>query len=205
MALEVIGPGFGRTGTNSLQIALQQLGFRPCHHMYEVGEHHELLPGWQAAARGEPVDWDDIFAGYRAQTDWPGARYWRELVTHYPAAKVVLTTRDPDEWFDSVQATIAPFLAGCGTYPDAHMNALCEMANETIAVQIFNGRLSDRAEATRIFRDHIDEVRATVPADRLLVFDVRNGWEPLCAFLGAGVPEVPYPRTNSTREFNDRV
>ena len=119
MALEIIGPGFGRTGTHSLKIALEHLGFGPCHHMFEVRDHPEQLPAWEAVARGEPVDWDEVFRGYRAQVDWPGARVWRELARHWPEAKVILTVRDPDEWFDSVQATIAPFLAARGQHPDA--------------------------------------------------------------------------------------
>ena len=106
-----IGPGFGRTGTNSLKLALEQLGFGPCHHMFEVRDHPEQLPNWEAAARGETVDWDVVFRGYRSQVDWPGARYWRELAQHYSKAKVILSVRDPDSWFDSVQATIAPFVA----------------------------------------------------------------------------------------------
>jgi hypothetical protein len=91
MPLEIIGPGFGRTGTNSLKLALEHLGFGPCHHMFEVRDNPELLPDWQAAARGEPVDWDKVFRGYRSQVDWPGARYWRELVRHFPHAKVTLS------------------------------------------------------------------------------------------------------------------
>ena len=125
MPLEVIGPGFGRTGTNSLKIALEQLGFGPCHHMFEVRDNPERLADWEKAARGEKVDWDHVFRGYRSQVDWPGARYWRELVRHYPTAKVVLSVRDPDEWFDSVQATIVPFLAARG-HTRASFVATCE-------------------------------------------------------------------------------
>jgi hypothetical protein len=87
MALEIIGAGFGRTGTNSLKIALEFLGFGPCHHMFEVRDNPELLPDWQRAAMGERVDWDQVFRGYRSQVDWPGARYWRELTEHFPNAK----------------------------------------------------------------------------------------------------------------------
>ena len=119
MALEIIGPGFGRTGTHSLKIALEQLGFGPCHHMFEVRDHpSSCRPGrpWHAASA---VDWDEVFRGYRAQVDWPGARVWRELARHWPEAKVILTVRDPDAWFDSVQATIAPFLAARGSIPIA--------------------------------------------------------------------------------------
>lgn len=203
MALDIIGAGFGRTGTNSLKIALEHLGFGPCHHMFEVRDHPELLPDWEAAARGEPVDWDEVFDGYRSQVDWPGARYWRELARHYPEARVILTVRDPDAWFDSVQATIAPFVAARGTHPSPHVNAIAEMGYQTVTVQVFDDRMSDRAHATRVFRDHVAEVQAEIPADRLLTFDLRDGWRPLCDFLGVAVPDMPFPKTNSSKEFVD--
>jgi hypothetical protein len=182
MALEIIGAGFGRTGTNSLKIALEFLGFGPCHHMFEVRDNPELLPDWQRAAMGERVDWDQVFRGYRSQVDWPGARYWRELTEHFPNAKVVLTVRDPQGWFDSVQATIAPFLAARGSHADAHVNAIAEMAYQTIVVPLFDDRLSERAHAIDVFEDHIAEVQATIPGDRLLTFDLREGWAPLVLF-----------------------
>ena len=134
MALEIIGAGFGRTGTNSLKIALEHLGFGPCHHMFEVRDNPECLPDWEKAANDERVDWDQVFQNYRSQVDWPGARYWRELAGHFPNAKVILSVREPDAWFDSVQATIAPFLAARGKHGDPHVNAIAEMAYKTIVV-----------------------------------------------------------------------
>jgi Sulfotransferase domain len=201
MPLGVIGPGFGRTGTNSLKIALEQLGFGPCHHMFEVRDNPERLADWEKAARGEKVDWDHVFRGYRSQVDWPGARYWRELVRHYPTAKVVLSVRDPDEWFDSVQATIVPFLAARGHHSPPHVNAICEMGHETVAVQVFNGRISERQHATQVFKNHIADVQSEIPAGRLLTFDLRDGWRPLCEFLRVEVPDIPFPKTNSSKEF----
>jgi sulfotransferase family protein len=203
MPLEIIGAGFGRTGTNSLKLALEHLGFGPCHHMFEVRDNPELLPNWEAAARGETVDWDEVFRGYRSQVDFPGARYWRELAQHFPKAKVILSVRDPDAWFDSVQATIAPFLAARGTHPSAHVNAIAEMGHQLVAVQVFDDRLSDRDHATRIFKNHIIEVQSEIPADRLLTFDLREGWRPLCEFLGVEAPDIPFPMTNSSKAFVD--
>ena len=171
--------------------------------MFEVRDNPELLPDWEAAARGEQVDWDKVFRGYRSQVDWPGARYWRELARHFPEAKVILTVRDPDAWFDSVQATIAPFVAARGTHPSPHVNAIAEMAHEMIVAQVFDGRLSDRDHATRVFREHIAAVQAEIPPDRLLTFDLREGWQPLCDFLGVEVPDIPFPKTNSSKEFVD--
>lgn len=129
MPLEVINPGFGRTGTHSLKLALERLGFGPAHHMFEVRDNPEQLVAWEAVARGEAVNWEEVFRGYRSQTDFPGARVWRELVARYPAAKVVLTVRDPDDWFESVSGTIAKLVAMRGTHPDPGVNRLLEMAH----------------------------------------------------------------------------
>jgi hypothetical protein len=170
--------------------------------MFEVRDNPELLPDWEAAARGEAVDWSKVFDRYRSQVDWPGARYWRELAEHFPKAKVILTVRDPDAWFDSVQATIVPFLSARGKHPSPHVNAIAEMGTQTIA-PIFGDRLSDRDFATRAFKNHIAEVQAEIPADRLLTFDLRDGWEPLCDFLEVDVPEIPFPKTNSSKQFGE--
>ena len=201
MSLDIIGAGFGRTGTNSLKIALEHLGFGPCHHMFEVRDNPGLLPDWQAAARGEAVDWEKVFRGYRSQVDWPGARYWRELARRFPEAKVILTVRDPDAWFDSVQATIAPFVAARGAHSTAYLNAIAEMAYEMVVVQVFDDRMSDREHATRVFRDHVAEVQSEIPAHRLFTFEVSEGWRPLCGFLGVEAPDIPFPSTNSSKAF----
>lgn len=201
MALDIIGAGFGRTGTSSLKIALEHLGFGPAHHMFEIRDNPHLLPLWQGVARGDAIDFDQAFALYRAQVDWPGARYWRELAAHYPAARVILTVRDPDEWFDSVQATIVPFTANRGKHGADHPNAIAHMGHKLIVEDLFDDRLTDRAYATAIFRNHITEVQATIPPSRLLTFNVAEGWAPLCAFLGCPVPEISFPRLNSSKQF----
>ena len=106
MALSVIGAGFGRTGTESMKLALEALGLGPCHHMKEGLPNPEQISLWRAVARGEPADWDQIFEGYRSAVDWPAAHYWRELAAHYPDAKVVLTVRSPESWYASMENTI---------------------------------------------------------------------------------------------------
>jgi hypothetical protein len=205
MALEVIGAGFGRTGTNSLRLALERVGFGRCHHMFEVRDNPDQLPAWEAAARGERVDWDTVFDGYRAQVDWPGAAYWRQLSEHFPAAKVILSVRDPHEWFDSVQATIGPFMTTMrGKHKSAHSNAMAEMCHRFIVQDIFDGRISDRDHAVAVFEAHVAEVRATIPSERLLVYETGSGWGSLCAFLDVPEPNEPYPLTNSTKDFQNR-
>ena len=108
MALQVIGAGFGRTGTSSLKGALEDLGFAPCHHMVEVFGHPEQVPVWDAAARGEKVDWDALFANYKASCDWPSCSFYKELADHYPQAKIILTLRDSKSWYKSIANTILP-------------------------------------------------------------------------------------------------
>jgi hypothetical protein len=201
MALEILGAGFGRTGTSSLKLALEHLGFGPCHHMHEVRDNPHLLPPWQDFVAGKPLDFERAFAGYQSQVDWPGARVWRETAAYYPKAKMILTVRDPDEWFDSVQQTIAPFLASRGKNNNAHADAIATMGHALIDEAIFDQRLSDRKHATKVFKAHVAEVQATIPASRLLTFDVREGWGPLCAFLGVPVPAISFPKLNSSKQF----
>ena len=203
MSLEVIGAGFGRTGTNSLRLALEELGFGPCHHMYEVATHPEQVPVWQAIAQGGSADWEAVFAGYRSQVDWPGARYWSEMANAFPAAKVILTVRPAEDWFRSFAATVGPEVLAPPNAPEPLALARRLMQREIIARQVFGDRPLERAHAIAVFRDHIGQVRRRIAPDRLLVFDVAEGWGPLCAFLGAGIPAHPFPRTNSVREFKD--
>ena len=203
MTLEILGAGFGRTGTSSLKLALEHLGFGPCHHMHEVRDNPDLLPPWQDFVAGKPLDFERAFGGFRSQVDWPGARVWRESAAYYPKAKVILTVRDPDAWFDSVQTTIAPFLASRGKNEHQHANAIAEMGHRLIEAPIFHNRISDRDYAIKVFNAHIADVQATIPASRLLTFDVREGWGPLCAFLGVPVPAISFPRLNSSKQFLD--
>jgi hypothetical protein len=205
MALQVIGAGFGRTGTNSLKLALEQLGFGPCHHMFEVRENPDQFPYWQAAARGDLPDWDEVFAGYAAQVDWPGARFWRELAEHFPNAKVILSVRPADAWFDSFQATIGRFVGPPEEHADPDRRARAAMVHEMITQQVFGGLIDDRAHATRVFREHNAEVQRTIAPERLLTFEASQGWQPLCDFLGVAVPDTPFPHANSTEEFRARV
>ena len=197
MALKVIGSGLGRTGTMSLKLALEQLGFGPCHHMMEMFRRPDTASLWVAAAEGRP-DWEAIFDGYASMTDYPGVRYWRELVALYPDAKVVHTVRDPDAWFDSTQATIfAPDTPATAPPPPL------ARFFETMTADIAEG-MHDRAYMTAYMRRHDAEVQATVPKHRLLVYQVGQGWGPLCDFLGVATPDGPFPRENTREAFTAR-
>jgi hypothetical protein len=197
MTVSVVGAGFGRTGTNSLKLALEQLGFGPCHHMFEVIENPSQLAFWQAVARGETLDWDAVFV------DWPSARYWREIAEHFPAAKVLLSVRPEESWFISVQATIYPSMRDRHETEPGYVRDVMDMANEVVVEQTFAGRLDDRDHAVAVFRAHVAEVQATIDPAQLLTFDVAEGWGPLCEFLGVTVPDTPFPHANSTADFHD--
>ena len=203
MSLKVIGAGVGRTGTYSLKLALNQLGFGPTHHMEEIIIHMpRQLPLWQAAAAGKP-DWKAIFEGYPSTVDWPTAGFYRELHEANPSAKFVLTHRDPDIWAESFSATIYKLISGPGDVPEP-MRQWIEMATAVIAKTGFPLGL-DTAALAAAFRQHVAAVKAAIPASQLLVFQVKDGWEPLCAFLGIPVPDGPFPRTNDRDEFWQKV
>ena len=201
--MHVIGAGVGRTGTYSLKLAINRLDLGPCHHMEEV--LHDLpgqVPLWSAALHGQ-ADWQAIYAGYRSAVDWPTAGFFRQLAQAFPSARFVLTHRDPERWADSFEATIYKLLAGRDRAPAA-MQAWMDMAEGVVAMTGFPAGL-DRAGLIAAFVAHKEAVEAAIPADRLLVYEVKEGWAPLCAFLGLPVPDEPFPRTNDRAEFWDRV
>lgn len=196
MTLKVIGAGFGRTGTTSLKMALEQLGFGPCYHMIEVFPKPEAPGQWIAAADGSP-DWDAIFKGYQSAIDWPATHFWRELMDYYPDAKVILTVRDAEKWFASTQATIFnPAMLA----PDKAAPIFLEMLSKTIFPDI-GGDPHNHDVCIAHFNRHNENVKASVPAARLLVHEAAQGWEPLCQFLGVPVPDAPYPRENTSENF----
>lgn len=203
MTLKVIGAGVGRTGTYSLKLAINKLGFGPCHHMEEVLHNMATqVPLWSEATSGQ-ADWSGIFDGYRSAVDWPTACFFRELLKEFPAAKFVLTVRDSERWAESFSATIYELVGNKDQAPE-EMKAWLNMASDVIAKTGFPLGL-DRNELARAFEAHNQAVTEAVPSDRLLIFDVRKGWGPLCDFLEVPVPDGEFPRTNHREEFWDRV
>jgi hypothetical protein len=195
--MDVIGVGFGRTGTLSLKAALERLGFGPCQHMMPLLDDPARAGLLVKAAEGDADSLDAAFDGYRSTVDWPGAYFWRELTARNPEARVVLTTRDADAWYDSVARTIYPVAMAA----DASQPAFA-MAHTTVWEGTFGGRFADRAATVKIFEEHNAAVRAEIDPDRLLDFDVAQGWGPLCDFLGTPVPPDAFPRLNDTASFN---
>ena len=200
MALSVIGAGFGRTGTLSLKGALEKLGFDPCYHMMEVMEHG-FAGIWNDIAHGAAPDWDAVFQGYEATVDWPACNFYKELADRYPDAKVILSLRDPDKWFDSCQNTIFRAMRMDHMRAPANIRAQMEMVRKLIIENTFGGDVDDRAHAIGIYNRHNETVQKVIPKDRLLVFQASDGWDPLCRFLGVPVPAEPFPKVNTTEDF----
>ena len=212
--LKVIGAGFGRTGTLSTKAALETLDFGPCYHMTEVFNNPTASALWEVATRGEPVNWNEIFAGYQATVDWPGCAFYADLMQVYPNAKVLLNVRDPEKWYESVSSTIYQTSRGTSRsllallfsqvivrlIPNArHIRG---MIQALIWEKTFGGRFQDKDYAIAVFEQHIEEVKQRVPPEKLLVYDVKQGWEPLCAFLGVEVPkDTAFPHLNDRANF----
>jgi Sulfotransferase domain len=216
MTIEVIDAGFGRTGTLSLKAALEELGFGPCYHMTELFENPEHIERWEAAAQGKPVDWDEVFVGYRATVDWPGGAFYEELMEKYPDAKVILTVRDLERWYESARSTIygTQRVASSPIFPllamfvprMRHMKRAGRMINAIAWEGLFDGRFEDKEYAIEAFERWNEEVKKRVPADRLLVYDVKQGWGPLCEFLSVTAPQVkPFPHLNDEEVFRGRI
>ena len=209
MALEVIGAGFGRTGTMSLKAGLERLGFSKCHHMEEVGKNPESASFWQDASQrkvaNEPIDWSVPLGGYKAAVDWPSCAFYKELMDAYPDAKVILTTRDPESWYTSVTGTIYGTNQVEEDAIPPPMRPLFKMVRAVVWKGTFNGKFEDKAYAIDVFNAHIEEVKRVVPAEKLLVYSVKEGWEPLGEFLGVSVPDEPFPHLNEKETFKERL
>jgi hypothetical protein len=200
MELKVVGAGVGRTGTHSLKIALEQLLGAPCHHMLEILGDPSQAPAWIEAIEGGSVDWAVMLTRYQAIVDWPGASFWRELSQANPDALVLLSVRDPAEWYRSASNTI--FLSFDRVPP--------ELAPWMVAVrELLRNRFSDQLDDPAAMMDayvrHNDAVRNEVPASRLLEWNLGDGWEPICERLELPIPTAPFPVTNSTDEFREMV
>jgi hypothetical protein len=212
MNLEVVGAGFGRTGTMSLYTALNQLGL-PCYHMIEVLENKANkghLDFWLRVARSEPGtqhDWQQVFARYRAAVDAPAFVVWRELLAANPDAKVILTLhpKGAETWYESVMQTIHftqtmwQFKVLQAVTPFGRKFG--EMVQTMMWQRGHQGTITDRDRAIAYYHQYVDTVRREVPPDRLLVFTATQGWEPLCGFLGVPVPSTPFPNVNDRQQF----
>ena len=201
MTIKVIGAGFGRNGTLSLKHALERLGFDKCYHMMELSLEKDEDLAWLALSRGERVDFDRLFEGYQASVDWPSCNFWREQLAWYPDAKVILSERDPDRWYDSIMNTIYASSLAMRDVKDPMMQRRSKMVFEVIWDGLFDGRMDDRDHVIGVYLAHNQRVKDEVPPEKLLVFESSQGWAPLCEFLDVPVPDEDYPRVNTTEDF----
>ncbi len=201
MTLSIIGAGFGRTGTTSQKAALDELGLGPCYHFDEILKNpgHDQL--WLDVVGGKQIDWRALFKDYQATVDWPGCYYWQELAAEFPDAKVLLSTRDFDSWYDSTTKTLYRTMkTDYSKAPQGQYNVL-EMSCIMILEDTFHGRFEDKTYAKEIYQQHHDKIIKSVDPDRLLVYQISEGWAPLSAFFGKPVPDAPFPNANSLSEY----
>jgi hypothetical protein len=199
MELQVVGAGIGRTGTHSLQLALQQLLDGPCYHMVEVFSHPDHIQLWQDVIDGKPGDFETIMAGYKSAVDWPAGAYWEPLADANPDAIILLSTRSSaDAWWKSASDTI--FIIGDRQAPDGMLADHQKMVLDMFA-KTFTPNWLDEESAKAAYEAHNANVRANAPADRLVEWQPGDGWEPICSALNLPVPEEPFPHVNSTNEF----
>ena len=205
MALKVIGAGLGRTGTNSLKVAFEALLGGPCYHMFELIAHPQQVPLWERALRGEEVDWASLFEGYSATVDWPGCAFWRNLADANPDAPVLLSTRDSAQtWWASMEQTVVPALQGPMLSDQPELMRGQEMVLELFRTR-FTPDFADRGAAIAAYERHCDAVRRGIPADRLIEWQPRDGWRPICSHLGLPVPDTPFPHENTSEDFGDNA
>lgn len=201
--MRLIGAGFGRTGSLSTKAALERLGFGPCHHMVELLLEDRTVADFARAGRGERVDWTQALADYEACVDWPACAFWEELAETFPAAKILLTVRDPELWYDSVENTIWPVYQAAARGESPLSPEQVEVITNIVWGErgTFRGRFEDKAWVLEMFAAHNAAVQAAFGPERLLVHDVKEGWAPLCAFLDVPVPDEPFPRLNDRDAF----
>ncbi|MGI9004962.1 MAG: sulfotransferase family protein [Streptosporangiaceae bacterium] len=215
--MKVIGAGLPRTATLTQKISLEMLGFGPCFHMVNIIGDLSRVPQWQAAFNGGAPDWDAIFAGCQSTVDWPGSFFWRELIEVYPDAKVLLSVRSGESWAKSMHNTVwgvfyddvlMRHLSDARANIDAGWHDYIELMKDMWQKSGLLGEMTglfDPAILAAAFDRYNDEVRATVPAERLLEWKPADGWEPLCEFLEVPVPQAPLPHVNDTELFAARI
>jgi len=203
MTLKVIGAGLGRTGTRSLASAFEKLNFGPCYTVNTVKKNPSHVAIWNDAISGKTIDWQSLYKGYGSAVDWPTVSFLPQVLQAYPEVKVVLTLRDPKEWYESAKATIfeALELSQYNPNPPGRNRPAVELTRRLVLEMMFQGQYKDEARAIEIFNQHNHQVKKIVPADRLLTYRVTEGWLPVCGFLGVAVPNEPFPKSNDRAAF----
>jgi len=222
----VIGAGLPRTGTASMRCALSMLLNGPVYHMYEVGKNLrngiDDLDFWNEACheKKSSKEWIEFFEkrGYRAGVDLPPSLFYKELMEVFPEAKVILTIRDPEAWYKSVSETIYQLNVNGNSFPEniykkinglnrfsAMIQNLARRKNNRFNDGMFDAISEGKEASVAYFNNWVEEVKRTVPKEKLLIFSVKEGWGPLCKFLDAPIPEGPFPNTNDSAQMKKYV
>ncbi|MEP6647337.1 MAG: sulfotransferase family protein [Saprospiraceae bacterium] len=212
MSIQVFGTGQGRTGTTSLKQALEHLGYGKCYHMFELLNNPEQVIYFEKAERGEEVDWDNLFKGYHSACDFPVIRYYQDILKRYPDARVIHTIRDQESWFKSASNTIfwvtqpSPMrifkmMIRLPFSPTLRKRLRVLKFNGMMIRKVFGEDLKNKEKIIDVFNKYNDEILRNIPKEKMLIYDVKDGWEPLCRFLGVPVPKIPFPKSNTTDEF----
>jgi hypothetical protein len=197
--MKLIGAGFGRTGTMSIKKALEQLGCGPCYHMKIALFRYDHLRFFLRAWRGKKVNWKRFYRRYNSAVDWPTCSFYKQLMAEYPDARVLLNVREPEDWYDSMKETINTIVP---VFPWWFPRIMTTIHDEIIWNGNLQGAFNDREKTIEVYKAWIEEVKAAVPPEKLLVFNVKEGWKPLCDFLGVPVPEDrPFPKKNDRKSF----
>ena len=216
MALQVIGTGQARTGTTSLKAALEQLGFGKCYHMWELMNNPDQLIYFEQAERGENINWDELFTGYLSACDYPVIRYYKQMLKKYPDAKIIHTVRDADSWFKSCTETVFwaikpsfsrlfSMLIRLPFSPTLRKRLRILKFNALMVHSTFGKDLKNKEKVIDYYNKYNAEVLSNIPKEKLLVYNVKSGWEPLCNFLNVPIPSTPFPRSNTKDDFVHHV
>ncbi len=212
----VIGAGLPRTGTLTQKLAVEMLGLGPCYHWVDVlADLDRGVEQWNRALDGD-ARWGEIFDGFHSSMDWPGGFFYRELAEAYPEAKVVLSVRDPHKWQKSFRDTIwemghgdslMPLVSNARAQIDPSWARYLHLVDRMFWTDngTFAGAHADASQMIAAMERHHAAVRRDITPERLLEWDVTEGWEPLCRFLGVDVPDEPLPHANDRETFIDRV
>ena len=217
MSIKIIGAGFPRTGTTTLKRSLETLGCTRVYHMKELLVNPVQLHFWETLAETGTTNWEGLYDGFDATVDFPGYPWYKEHMKQYPDAKVILTVRDFESWYKSVNSTV--FRAGPQT-PIEKIKMMGKLLSSSRARKVvkcikffkriffageLQGQFEDKSFAEKVWNDHIKEVKSIVPEGKLLVYDVRDGWPPLCKFLGVDEPSEPLPHLNKKENFKEML
>ncbi|XOV93584.1 MAG: sulfotransferase family protein [Bacteroidota bacterium] len=213
MSIKIIGAGLPRTGTNTLKQSLEMLGYTKTYHMKELLVNPDNLKYWHTLESTGTTNWDELYDGYQATVDFPAYPWVKEHLAQYPDAKVIFTTRPFDKWYDSIYSTV--WTAGPQNLPQklAMMSKLIfnprlrkvikciKLAKKRIFKVTLQGKFEDKAFAEKVFNQHLEDMKALVKPENFLIYDVRDGWGPLCKFLGKEEPKDPLPHLNKKENF----